>query len=472
MDFTSKQFILYMLAFISGYYILPAKVWKSWGLSIFNLCFIFLIFPPGQSIYFFFFLILNYAFIKIILKYPSKNLIFIMISFLVLFFAYLKKYSLLSFLPFIKSPYQVLGLSYILFRCLHLLIDAKEGQIEKKFTFTDFFTYTCCPLSFISGPIQLYPEFKAQFSNSKKEIFLNLALFDHVNRLINGYIKIIVLCPIFFYFHQNQLAAFTNHQSIIITFSTSTFCYLIFLYFNFSGYMDIIISLGHFAGFTFPENFNHSFKSKGLLEFWNRWHITLSAWIKIYIFNPLMKWMMSKSTDPKFTPWYGIIAFFITFFAAGIWHGSTAAAMVYGILLGCGVSANKLYEVLLRYRLNKRQFESLHSHKLYNNLMSGLTFSYMSICISCLFANFQQLQHFFEILSWQGTLNVLLLGAIVWGMLRFLYETFFDHSVLIRTKLAEFPFSKHFALALKLLLLSLVLSMSAYDKPQFVYQMF
>ncbi|MBF0478531.1 MAG: hypothetical protein HQL26_03525 [Candidatus Omnitrophica bacterium] len=473
MDFTSKQFLLFILTFISGYYLCPAKIWKSWGISAFSLIFIFLIFPPAQSIYFFLFLILNYTAIKTMIKHPSGKLLFILIFSLVFLFGYLKKYSFLSFLPFINSPYQVLGLSYILFRCLHLLVDAKEGLLAgQKFSILDFFAYTCCPLSFISGPIQLYPEFKDQLSRPKKEIFFNLKIFDHVNRLMTGYLKIIALGPIFFYFHQTQLSAFLAHKSMVITFTETSFCYLFFLYFNFSGYMDIIISLGHLTGFAFPENLNHPFQSKGMLEFWNRWHITLSNWIKLYIFNPLMKGMMSKSSDPKLTPWYGIAAFFITFFAAGVWHGSTTAAMVYGILLGAGVSANKFYEVVLRARMNKSQFSAWHDHKAYASFMSGLTFSYMSICISCLFANFQQLRNFYETLSWTGILEVLLFGTIVWGSIKFIYQILFDHSLFWREKLAAFPFNKHISLALKLLFLGLILSMSAYEKPQFVYQLF
>src|SRR5260370_33440031 len=109
--------------------------------------------------------------------------------------------------------------------------------------------------------------------------------------------------------------------------------------------MDIVIGKGVLRGQELAENFDRPFSARTFLEFWQRWHMTLSQWFKISLFNPLVMLLMSCFPAPALTAYLGVLAFFITFLVMGIWHGTTAVFVVYGLLMGAGASINKLWQV-------------------------------------------------------------------------------------------------------------------------------
>ncbi len=136
-----------------------------------------------------------------------------------------------------------------------------------------------------------------------------------------------------------------------VVFSAYTF----FLYLNFSGYIDVVIGLGSLLGLRLPENFDRPFSSAGFIEFWSRWHITLSAWLKDYVYLPLISSLMrpiSAAVPPE--PYLGTAAYFVTFFLVGIWHGQTSEFFFFGFLQGAGVAANKLFQVLAAQRMGRK----------------------------------------------------------------------------------------------------------------------
>src|SRR3546814_7265352 len=108
--------------------------------------------------------------------------------------------------------------------------------------------------------------------------------------------------------------------------------------------MGVAIGLGRLLGIAIPENFNRPELARNFLEFWSRWHITLSDWFKFYVFNPVTKELLRIADRPTLTPWLGAVGFFLTFFVMGVWHGTSATFVVYGLLLGLGVSLNKRSE--------------------------------------------------------------------------------------------------------------------------------
>ncbi len=103
--------------------------------------------------------------------------------------------------------------------------------------------------------------------------------------------------------------------TILIWYSAQSLAYAFFVYFNFSGYMDIVIGIGRLLGFKLPENFDRPFAAENYLDFWQRWHMTLSEWFKTYVFNPLVKKLYdSTGQQPKRMPLLGVIGYFVTFF--------------------------------------------------------------------------------------------------------------------------------------------------------------
>src|SRR5262250_2889257 len=100
--------------------------------------------------------------------------------------------------------------------------------------------------------------------------------------------------------------------------------------------MDVVIGIGRFYGFRLPENFDRPFAAGNFLEFWTRWHITLSNWFKVYVFNPGLRALAARVETPRAMPYLGVLAYFVTFLLMGVWHGSTRAFVIYGLLLGAG----------------------------------------------------------------------------------------------------------------------------------------
>ena len=167
------------------------------------------------------------------------------------------------------------------------------------------------------------------------------------SRVATGYFKFVVVGASADYVLTNlkvQLFAVTPLPwlKLSLIYAASAASYTAYLFFNFSGYMDIVIGVGLLLGQALPENFNRPFLARSFLEFWQRWHMTLSNWFKFYLFNPLLTVLMTRFPSPSLTTPLGVFAFFFTFMVIGIWHGTTLVFVIYGIILGTGASVNKL----------------------------------------------------------------------------------------------------------------------------------
>jgi D-alanyl-lipoteichoic acid acyltransferase DltB (MBOAT superfamily) len=148
--------------------------------------------------------------------------------------------------------------------------------------------------------------------------------------------------------------------------------------------MDIVIGAGRLLGQSLPENFDKPFLARSFLEFWQRWHMTLSQWFKFYLFNPLLMVLMSWFPAPGLTAFLGVVAFFITFLVMGVWHGTTAVFVVYGLLMGAGASINKLWQIFCTARLGKKRYRVLSENTAYIYFARGLTVAYFVIALTCL----------------------------------------------------------------------------------------
>jgi D-alanyl-lipoteichoic acid acyltransferase DltB (MBOAT superfamily) len=172
--------------------------------------------------------------------------------------------------------------------------------------------------------------------------------------------------------------------------------YPVYLYFNFSGYTDFVIGCAALFGLRLPENFNHPFTSVNFLEFWSRWHISLSSWLKAYVYNPLLSGLMRRTQSPVIEPFLAVIAFFVTFFLVGAWHGQTSEFLFFGLLQGGGVSVNKLYQIVLTQRIGRRAYKALAANLLYAAICRGLTFAWFGLTLFWFWSNWTQLHGFAE----------------------------------------------------------------------------
>jgi len=185
----------------------------------------------------------------------------------------------------------------------------------------------------------------------------------------------------------------------------------LFLYANFSGYIDIVIALARLMRLRLPENFDRPFSAASFLDFWNRWHITLSTWLKTYVYNALLLTLMRRTSSPTVQQYLGILCFFVTFFLIGVWHGRTSEFVIFGVLQGGGVALNKLWQVSLSDWLGRRGYKSLAGNGLYTAVARGLTFSWFAFTLFWFWASWSQLDAVFAAL---GAAQWLLVWLAVW----------------------------------------------------------
>ncbi|OGX53303.1 MAG: hypothetical protein A2267_02740 [Omnitrophica WOR_2 bacterium RIFOXYA12_FULL_38_10] len=472
MNIASKQFTIYIFLTFLAFHITPIKTFKSLGIAILNITFLCLLAKsPYELIPLGLFLVFCFTAIKLIEKQCFKNAFLFLLLLLIGIFIYLKKYAFLFFVPFYNKPYLSIGFSFILFRVIHLMIDVNERQYKEKIGIFDFFNYVCFYLCYISGPIQSFKDFKAQLKDlNNKNIYFDFLI--HCKRLVNGYLKILLIAPLFHIIYENLATSFySNPQNIYTYFGASSFYYL-YIYIYFAGYMDIIITIGQIIGFKLPENFNQPFRATSLLDFWSRWHITLSNWFKTFIFNPILKKLVIMNHSPKLFNLFGIIAYFITFFIVGLWHGSTFSSVIYGLLLGTGVSLNKLYDNLCRQKLSKENYSKLNNNIIFNTFTSGLTFSYMFISTSCLFLSAQRISWLIRSLSFTGLFATFAVGTMILAFIKLLLVAI-EKPLLKLTKFLPENlklYSSFLSLSIKFLAIIITALFFTDNTPQFIYQ--
>jgi D-alanyl-lipoteichoic acid acyltransferase DltB (MBOAT superfamily) len=305
---------------------------------------------------------------------------------LVAIFIWLKRYQIVSAVPTFTFAFTVVGLSYILFRVLHILIDVAQGCLRRP-SFIAYLNYIFFFLSLLSGPIQRYEEFAPQAEMAPPPLG-----WDQVNisakRVVLGYLMVIVIGSVTNNFVEMAKPLFFDalgHGKIVFEiylFALLTFAYLLNLFVNFAGYMNIVIGVGRLAGIVLPENFDHPFRSESFLDLWSRWHITLSNWFKSYLFNPLLRTLSALWGTKNSTPYLGAIAFYVTFFVMALWHGTTSIFVVYGLFLGSGVTVNRLWQILAPKVLGKDKYKVLSGRRWYFQLSRAATLSYLAIALT------------------------------------------------------------------------------------------
>jgi D-alanyl-lipoteichoic acid acyltransferase DltB (MBOAT superfamily) len=197
--------------------------------------------------------------------------------------------------------------------------------------------------------------------------------------------------------------------------------YPFFLYCNFSGYIDIVIGIARLIGISLPENFDRPFSADSFISFWSRWHITLSTWLKSYVYNPLLMLLMRRFPADSLAPVWGVIAFFVTFFLVGAWHGRTSSFLFFGVLQGLGVSINKIYEIVLTSRLGRKRAKALNSNGIYIAICRGLTFTWFAFTLAWFWSDWSQLTVLVTAMGVRTTISALALvlvtatvGLTVW----------------------------------------------------------
>jgi len=401
MDSASFQFVLFGLiaAIVSNFS--RSRVWRSIILMLASLIFLamlaqqLIVFIPLAG-----FLLLGYLGLAMLERGWSKLTVWTIVA-VIFAYVWLKKYTFLPEGIFLHSPYFTLGLSYIFFRVLHLLIDAGESASEgsiNKIGIGAYLLYTLNFTTFVSGPIQRYNEF-AQDQFADEPIPLGPRVIGlQLERLVRGFFKVNVLAMLLHIVQQNGIAQLSqpispSHRAVAAFWLVAV--YPFFLYANFSGYIDIVIALARLMRVRLPENFDRPFSASSFLDFWNRWHISLSMWLKTYVYNPLLLALMRRISSQAMAPFLGVFCFFVTFFLIGIWHGRTSEYAVFGVLQGGGVAINKLWQLQLAKAIGKKKYKELAKNPIYIAFGRGLTFTWFAFTMFWFWANWKQIHTIF-----------------------------------------------------------------------------
>lgn len=228
-----------------------------------------------------------------------------------------------------------IGISFYTFQTMSYTIDIYRGQAKVQKNIIAFGTYVTLFPQLIAGPIVQYNQVDEQLMNRRE----NVEQFAYgVKRFVLGLGKKVLLANNIGLLWDN-ITAMQIQNVPVATAWLGIIAFAFQIYFDFSGYSDMAIGLGHMFGFRFLENFNYPYISKSITEFWRRWHISLSSWFRDYVYIPLggSRHGLAKQ----------IRNIFIVWLLTGIWHGASMNFLFWGLYFGVLLMIEKIF--LLRY---------------------------------------------------------------------------------------------------------------------------
>lgn len=221
-----------------------------------------------------------------------------------------------------------IGISFYSFQIISYLIDVyrKDEVVEKNLI--DFGAYVTMFPQLIAGPIVRYTDIREQLKNNKLSID---KMSEGITRFTIGLAKKVLLAD-------NIVNLATKLENIndgsMLVYWIIGIVYTLQIYLDFSGYSDMAIGLGKMLGFDFMENFNYPLESKSITEFWRRWHLSLSTWLKDYIYIPLGG---SRCTTKRW-----VVNILLTWGFSGLWHGASWNFVIWGLYFGIWLILEKL----------------------------------------------------------------------------------------------------------------------------------
>jgi D-alanyl-lipoteichoic acid acyltransferase DltB (MBOAT superfamily) len=408
----------------------PRALWRRCVLFIANVAFLLTFAHDVRRLApFLALLLLGYASVKAMETRAKAPTFAVAIGALLLVFFWLKQYAFVPHAAFLPFAYTTIGMSYVFFRIVGLVVDTYQGSFHERIGVVSYVNYTLDFVCLVSGPIATYDHY---VENEREPAPFDASVaWAATERIVLGFFKVVVLSPLLA--HAQDIAGAAVAPGLDLAQRCGLALVLlvafpVFLYLNFSGYCDVVIGAARFLRQRLPENFDRPYRAKGFIELWNRWHITLSAWLRTYVYSPLLIALLRRFPARSAEPWFGVLAYFITFFIIGLWHGQTTAFAFFGILLGVGVSANKAYQIVLSRILGRQRFRALTANGAYGSLTRGVTFFWFTFSLLWFWSSWGGLAAMAGVLGWEAlalaglasiVLSAPILSAIVFVTDRF-----------------------------------------------------
>ncbi|MCB9000885.1 MAG: MBOAT family protein [Bacteroidales bacterium] len=237
-----------------------------------------------------------------------------------------------------------IGISFYTFETITYVVDVYRGVHKPLDNFWDYQLYIILFPKLIAGPIVRYHDLADQITDRSKNETIDNKLIGFY-RFAIGLSKKVLIAN---YLGQQADAIFSMNYTGLDTYSAwiGILAYTFQIYFDFSGYSDMAIGIAKMIGFKFPENFNNPYISRSITEFWRRWHITLGAWMKNYLYIPLGGNRVATKKRLYFNLW-------IVFLASGLWHGASWNFVIWGAYHGLFLVLERSFLLNLYSKIGK-----------------------------------------------------------------------------------------------------------------------
>ena len=245
---------------------------------------------------------------------------------------FLSKLGLLINFPILEI-FLPIGLSFYIFKIISYNADIYSKKLDPTFSLLDFFIYVSFFPHLLSGPIMRAGDFLVQLKDGGAKRIENF--YQNLTLIFLGLFKKLVISSyLVLNLTDNVFAVPENHSSLIIF--LAIFAYSLVIYFDFSGYSDMAIGFAGLMGFRSPINFDFPYLASNLGEFWRKWHISLSNWVRDYIYIPL-----GGSRKGKLREYFNLMTAMVLM---GFWHGAAVHFIFWGVIQGIGLSFSHWFE--------------------------------------------------------------------------------------------------------------------------------
>ena len=278
----------------------------------------------------------------------------------------LKPLVILSILPLVVNKVFALtqlhllafiGISYMSFKTIQIMLEISDGLIKEKISVKDYLQFLLFFPTVSSGPIDRSRRFLKEINEvMPRKDYLELA-GDGIYRIVLGLLYKVVLST---YVYQ-MLLALSNTGTVVYSIKYM-YLYTLYLFFDFAGYSLMAVGSSNILGIQTPMNFNKPFLSIDIKDFWTRWHITLSTWLRDFVFSRVLmqvirkKWFKNRLHNAAY-------AYMVNMLVMGFWHGISVSYIAYGFYHGVLMSGFEIYQ-------KKSTFYKKHKNKTWYKLMS------------------------------------------------------------------------------------------------------
>ena len=243
-----------------------------------------------------------------------------------------------------------IGISYMSFKTIQIMLEISDGLIKEKINIKDYLQFLLFFPTVSAGPIDRSRRFLTEINDvmPRKE-YLELA-GDGVYRIVLGLLYKVVLST---YVYQMLLAL--NNTGTVVYSIKYMYLYTLYLFFDFAGYSLMAVGSSNILGIQTPMNFNKPFLSVDIKDFWTRWHITLSTWLRDFVFSRVLmqvirkKWFKNRLHNATY-------AYMVNMLVMGFWHGLSVSYIVYGFYHGVLMAGFEVYQKKSNfYKKNKNK---------------------------------------------------------------------------------------------------------------------